>query len=88
MLGTKNVAKGLDKVTKGRGIDNIKAELRDKSKEIISCPPRVLLTLCWIYSEASTKRHLYWCMKNCGESELELQSSIMNISKHYQVNSM
>lgn len=62
--GTKNVAKGLDKVTKGRGIDNIKAELRDK--------------------KASTKRHLYWCMKNCGESELELQSSIMNISKHYQ----
>ena len=30
-LGTKNVAKGLTKITRGRGIDTIKAQLLDKS---------------------------------------------------------
>ena len=33
----------------------------------------------------STKRHLYWCMKNCSSCPVTLRASIMNISKHYQV---
>lgn len=33
-LGTKNVAKGLTKITRGRGIDTIKAQLLDKSKYV------------------------------------------------------
>lgn len=33
----------------------------------------------------STKRHLYWCMKNCSACPIQLRASIMNISKHYQV---
>lgn len=32
LVGTKNVAKGLSKITRGRGIGNIKAQLLDKSE--------------------------------------------------------
>lgn len=32
----------------------------------------------------STKRHLYWCMKNCNCCPIQLRADIMNISKHYQ----
>ena len=41
--------------------------------------------MCKIIAGGSTKRHLYWCMKNCSECPIQLRASIMNISKHYQV---
>jgi hypothetical protein len=62
--GTKNVAKVLAKVIKGRRGNPIKDQLSDK--------------------RGSTKRHLYWCMKNCNGSPEDRKASIMNISNHYQ----
>ena len=41
--------------------------------------------LFFIPCGSSTKRHLYWAMKNCNGNADELQKSILNISKHYQV---
>ena len=37
------------------------------------------------FIEASTKRHLYWAMKNCNGNADELRKSILNIIRHYQV---
>ena len=42
-------------------------------------------TLVLIGTEKSTKVHLYYCMKNCAQSGKQLQKSILNIVKHYQV---
>ena len=82
LVGTKNVAKSLAKVTKGRGIDVIKDELLDKCKCIVP----TTCTYVYVYIPynvgASTKHHLYWCMKNCNSDPSQLQSSII---KHYQV---
>ena len=39
----------------------------------------------YMYVGASTKRHLYWSMKQCGGDADKLRKSILNISKHYQV---
>ena len=35
----------------------------------------------------STKTHLYWAMKNCDGTSDNLRRRIMNITKHYQVQS-
>ena len=34
-IGTKNVAKAMQKILRGKGNDNIKAELRDKEVSIL-----------------------------------------------------
>lgn len=44
-----------------------------------------LIFISYYYKGSSTKRHLYWAMKNCNGNADELQKSILNISKHYQV---
>ena len=33
----------------------------------------------------STKTHMYWSMKNCGNDPKKLRASIMNIVQHYRV---
>lgn len=81
--GTKNVAKTLAKVIKGRRGNPVKDQL---SEQLLTgnCDSN-----CDSYNVhiigGSTKRHLYWCMRNCNSSPKDLQDSILNISKHYQV---
>ena len=36
-------------------------------------------------SGASTKRHAYWAMANCGGSADRLRELLLNIVQHYQV---
>ena len=45
----------------------------------------LIIYFSYLVLGSSTKRHLYWAMKNCNGNADELQKSILNISKHYQV---
>ena len=86
LKGTKNVAKELEKITKGpvktRGVTWF-PELADKSEIICLLLQHYNMYMC--VSEHSIKIHLYWCMKNCKMSLEKLRGMIINISKHYQV---
>ena len=84
LLGTKNVAKGMRKITVG-------------PKEGKTCFPNYLIKVSYyvclcicnncilVNIGKSVKTSLYWAMKNCGGDAKYLIQLIMNISKHYQV---
>ena len=79
--GTKNVAKTLTKVVKGRQGNPVKDQLSDKRKKSGFYSLFEKMGPC----RRKHKRHLYWCMKNCNGCPEELKASTWNISKHYQV---
>lgn len=44
-----------------------------------------LIIMKVVLSGASTKTHMYWCMKNCDGNAAKLQENILNIVQHYSV---
>ena len=72
----------MQKNLRGKGNACIKAELGDKSK-CDNCFGSEHWPLQFV--GASTKRHLYWSMRNSSGNLEELRNSILNISQHYQV---
>ena len=92
-IGTKNVAKELRKITEGRVRDRDVSwfpELYYKSKMLYTalCTSDIIhicVHLGVLYLGQSIKTHLYWSMKNCGNSPDTLQQLIQTICNHYMV---
>ena len=88
ILGTKNAAKQLKKITEGankwEGV-NWWRELADKRRcKFVDVYTFLAFRITYNIGK-STKVHLYWSMKNCNGSPGDLRCKIMNTSKHYQV---
>lgn len=85
LLGTKNVAKNMQKITVGPK----KRERLGFPNYLIKVSYYVCLCICTdcilVNIGKSVKTLLYWTMKNCGGDAKYLRQLIMNISKHYQV---
>ena len=87
LLGTKNVAKGMRKITVGPKKSEGKtwfSQLSDKSKLLYMFTQNDHINFLLDVGK-SVKTSLYWAMKNCSGDAKYLRELIMNISKHYQV---
>ena len=86
------MAKEMKKITQGRVADRGKKwfpQVTDKRKRTVLCSYSNIMC-CHATSGVhqigkSIKVHLYWAMKNCGDSPSKLQELILNIPCHYQV---
>ena len=77
------MGKAVRKVGQGEVKDEGKVwfgQLRNKSR--IYCLCRI--NIYYIYAERSSKVHLYYCMKNCGQSPDKLRDTILNLIQHYR----
>ena len=90
------MAREMKKITEGRVRDRGKMwfpQLVDKRKNVLQlyifvckvCVVTKRLQFMFINTGKSIKVHLYWAMKNCGDSPSKLQELIQNIPCHYQV---
>ena len=82
------MAREMKKITEGPKKERGKKwfpQLVDKRKDVLYY---YYYDICiYAYSNAgrSVKIHLYWAIKNCGDSPSKLQELILNIPCHYQV---
>ena len=84
------MAREMKKITEGRVRDRGKTwfpQLVDKRKDVFTslCVKYEDFNSMFINTGKSIKVHLYWAMKNCGDSPSKLQKLILNIPCHYQV---
>ena len=82
------MAREMKKITEGRVKERVKKwfpQLVDKRKEVLLFDIFICVYIHKINTGKSVKIHLYWAMKNCGDSPSKLQELILNIPCHYQV---
>ena len=81
--GTRNVAKAVKKIAQGAamgGYQVVQRAVRQMCELWFVC--FILLHMLCALGK-STKTHLYWCMKKCGDDAEQLRSDILNIVQHY-----
>ena len=82
IAGTKNIDRQLQKITAGKVRDSDVTwfpQLVDK-REYFNC-----CCYCVLNCSTSGKVHMFWAIKNCGSSPVQIHRLIENVPQHYMV---